>query len=160
MARPAWVEALDRRAPDVVAVGGSPTSRAAPSTARSSPLRPGTAAGILAQQEAVADALADALAATTDEQLREPGGEEDWNVAQAFAHTTASRRWLAHAGPWRHVASGRSTTRRWFAPASPDPPTPAVSCFRSTWTSRAARWRPRPRRSRATSPIRARWTIR
>ena len=24
-----------------------------------------------------------------------PGGEEDWNVAQAFAHTTAARRFLA-----------------------------------------------------------------
>jgi hypothetical protein len=99
MARPAWVEALDRRAPDVVAVwwvADQPGSAFQREILRRS--GPGTAAGILAQQEAVADALADALAATTDEQLREPGGEEDWNVAQAFAHTTASRRWLAHAG--------------------------------------------------------------
>ncbi|MGH2444981.1 MAG: DinB family protein [Candidatus Limnocylindria bacterium] len=27
--------------------------------------------------------------------MRAPGGEEDWNVAQAFAHTTAARRFLA-----------------------------------------------------------------
>ena len=27
--------------------------------------------------------------------LRAPGGEQDWNVAQAFAHTTAARRFLA-----------------------------------------------------------------
>ena len=99
MPRPAWVEALDHRAPDVVAVWwvadqtGSAFQREI--LRRSGP---GTAAGILVQQEAVADALAAALAATTEEQLREPGGEEDWNVAQAFAHTTASRRWLAHAG--------------------------------------------------------------
>jgi hypothetical protein len=59
---------------------------------------PGTAASVLAQQEAVADALADALAKTTDEQLLLPGGEGEWNVAQAFAHTTAARRWLVHAG--------------------------------------------------------------
>jgi hypothetical protein len=59
---------------------------------------PGTAAAILAQQEAIADALAAALSASSDELLRQPGGEEDWNVAQAFAHTTAARRWLARAG--------------------------------------------------------------
>jgi uncharacterized damage-inducible protein DinB len=57
----------------------------------------GTAETILRQQEAVADALQAALDATSEEQLRAPGGEEDWNVAQAFAHTTAARRWLAHA---------------------------------------------------------------
>lgn len=99
MPPPAWLEALERRAPDVVAVwrvaDQSGTAFHREIRRRSGP---GTAAGILAQQEAVADALAEALAATTDEQLREPGGEEDWNVAQAFAHTTASRRWLAHAG--------------------------------------------------------------
>lgn len=99
MPRPAWLEALERRSPDVVAVwwvADQPGSAFHREILRRS--GPGTAAGILAQQEAVADALAEALAATTDEQLREPGGEEDWNVAQAFAHTTASRRWLAHAG--------------------------------------------------------------
>jgi hypothetical protein len=52
---------------------------------------------VLAQQEAVADALAAALGATSEDQLRAQGGEEDWNVAQAFAHTTAARRWLVHA---------------------------------------------------------------
>jgi DinB superfamily len=94
-----WVVELERKAPDVVAVwwvadqSGSAFHREI--LRRSGP---DTAAGILVQQEAVADALAAALAATTEEQLREPGGEGDWNVAQAFAHTTASRRWLAHAG--------------------------------------------------------------
>jgi hypothetical protein len=57
----------------------------------------GSAATVLAQQEAVADALAAALDACSEEQLRAPGGEGDWNVAQAFAHTTAARRWLVHA---------------------------------------------------------------
>lgn len=59
---------------------------------------PGSARPVLTQQEAIADALADALAATTEEMLRAPGGEEEWNVAQAFAHTTSARRWLARAG--------------------------------------------------------------
>ena len=98
MPRPPWVEALELRAPDVVAVwyaADEPGSAMHREILRRSGL--GSAAAILAQQEAVADALAEALAVTTDEQLRAPGGEEDWNVAQAFAHTTASRRWLAHA---------------------------------------------------------------
>jgi hypothetical protein len=99
MPPPAWLEALRTRAPDVVAVwqvmdaGPMPFRRELRRRAG-----PGTAASVLAQQEAVADALAGALAATSDEQLRAPGGEEDWNVAQAFAHTTAARRWLARAG--------------------------------------------------------------
>ena len=45
----------------------------------------------------MADALGAALDATSETHLRAPGGEEDWNVAQAFAHTTAARRWLVHA---------------------------------------------------------------
>jgi hypothetical protein len=99
MPPPAWLEAVRSRAPDVVAVwlaiddGTMAFRREVRRRAG-----PGSAAGVLAQQEAVADALAEALAACSDEQLRAPGGEEDWNVAQAFAHTTAARRWLARAG--------------------------------------------------------------
>ena len=46
------------------------------------------------------------LRALPERLLRAPGGEEDWNVAQAFAHTTAARRFLATwaaldaAGQW------------------------------------------------------------
>jgi hypothetical protein len=94
-----WLSELESRAPDVIAVWRVADQRG---SAFHREIRrrsgPGTAASILAQQEAVADALAEALNATSDQQLREPGGEEDWNVAQAFAHTTAARRWLAHAG--------------------------------------------------------------
>jgi hypothetical protein len=95
MASPRWLRSLQQRAPDVVAVwraldgGLRPMRRELRQRAG-----PGTAESILAQQEAVADALADALAASSEEVLRAPGGEEDWNVAQAFAHTTAARRWL------------------------------------------------------------------
>ena|GEM_PF-1702231 len=55
----------------------------------------GDAPRILAQQEAVGDALEAILADLPERLLRAPGGEEDWNVAQAFAHTTAARRFLA-----------------------------------------------------------------
>ena len=98
MPPPRWLEAVEARAPDVVAVwraldeGTLPFRREIRRRAG-----PGTAAGVLGQQDAVADALGAALDATSDELLRAPGGEEDWNVAQAFAHTTGSRRWLVHA---------------------------------------------------------------
>lgn len=106
MGAPARLGALERSAPDVVAVwratDGGPMTFRREIRRRSGP---GTAAQVFAQQEAVAEALAAALDATTEEQLRAPGGEEDWNVAQAFAHTTAARRWLAHAGAL--AAAGR-----------------------------------------------------
>ena len=66
---------------------------------------PGAAPAILRQQEAVGDALEEVLIRLPEPLLRAPGGEEDWNVAQAFAHTTAARRWLAHAAAL--AASGR-----------------------------------------------------
>ena len=98
MPPPRWLEALESRAPDVVAAWRvCDVSLLAVRHALRARAGAGTAAAIHRQQEAVADALSDALDAATDEQLRAPGGEEDWNVAQAFAHTTASRRWLAHA---------------------------------------------------------------
>jgi hypothetical protein len=94
-----WLRSLEERAPDVVAVWRSiddgPMAFRRQIRRRSGP---GTAASVLAQQEAIAAALAVALDATSEELLRAPGGEEDWNVAQAFAHTTAARRWLARAG--------------------------------------------------------------
>lgn len=97
MGAPAWLGALEQRAPDVVACWLIAD--------RLRPLRRelrrraglGTAAALLVQQEAVADALEASLRAIPPELLRAPGGEEDWNVAQTFAHTTGSRRWLVHA---------------------------------------------------------------
>ena len=103
MAAPAWLAALEPHAPDVVAVwrtidDGEPVIRG---IAFRREIRQragqGSAAHILAQHEAIADALAAVLSDLPDALLRAPGGEGDWNVAQAFAHTTGSRRWLAHA---------------------------------------------------------------
>ena len=67
------------------------------------PCRLGDAPRILAQQEAIGDALEAVLRGLPDELLRAPGGEEDWNVAQAFAHTTAARRFLA---TWASLDAG------------------------------------------------------
>lgn len=103
MAAPAWLAALEPLAPDVVAVfqaidDEGPRIRG---IAFRREIRrragPGTAAAILAQHDAIADALGDVLGRMPEPLLRAPGGEGDWNVAQAFAHTTGSRRWLAHA---------------------------------------------------------------
>jgi hypothetical protein len=103
MAAPAWLAALQPRAPDMVAVWQTiddeePVIRA---IAFRREIRrragPGSAARILAQHDAIGDALAAVLTDLPEPLLRAPGGEGDWNVAQAFAHTTGSRRWLAHA---------------------------------------------------------------
>ncbi len=118
-----WVAKLEPSAPDVVAIwrliDPDDFSRDY-STIRADLSRragPGTASGVLAQQEAIADALEAILAAMPDALLLEPGGEGDWNVSQAFAHATGSRRYLAAAAAF--AARGQ-----W-----PDPPptvTPGV----------------------------------
>jgi len=103
MAAPAWLAALEPHAPDVVAVwraiGDEGPMIRGIAFRREIRKRagPGSAASIVAQQEAIADALEAALTAMPGPLLLAPGGEGDWNVAQAFAHTTGARRWLAHA---------------------------------------------------------------
>jgi hypothetical protein len=107
---PAWVMRLEADAPDVVAVWRVFDWSLAGLKALRRELRARVQEGdvprILAQQEAVGDELERVLRALPERLLRAPGGEEDWNVAQAFAHTTASRRFLATwasldaAGEW------------------------------------------------------------
>lgn len=101
MAAPDWLAAVEPDAPDVVAVWRliDTDFRSARRELRQR-AGPGSAERVLAQQEAVADALAAALGGISEEMLRAPGGEEEWNVAQTFAHTTGARRWLARAGAW------------------------------------------------------------
>jgi hypothetical protein len=88
MPPPRWWEALEPRAPDVVAAwlacddGLLAMRRALRGRAGA-----GTAGAVLRQQDAVADALSEALDMASEWQLRAPGGEEDWNVAHAFGHS-------------------------------------------------------------------------
>ena len=94
-----WAAQLEADAPDVVAcrrvfefdVGGVKALR----RELRARIGEGDAPRILAQQEKVGDALEVILRDLPERLLRAPGGEEDWNVAQAFAHTTAARRFLA-----------------------------------------------------------------
>jgi hypothetical protein len=98
-ADPAWLSALETDAPDVIAcwrifdwdIDGLKRLR------RELRARVGEndAPRILAQQEAIGDALEAVLRSLPERLLRAPGGEGDWNVAEAFAHTTAARRFLA-----------------------------------------------------------------
>jgi len=94
----AWLGSLLEAAADTVAVWRAMDGDFAGLIAARRELHARVAEGsvqrILAEQEAVADALAAALQAMSEEMLLAPGGEEHWNVAQAFAHTTAARRFL------------------------------------------------------------------
>jgi uncharacterized damage-inducible protein DinB len=92
-----WLTGLKASAPDVVACWRVADQLRPLRRELRARVGTGDAPRILAQQEAVADALAEALEACSEDHLRAPGGEGEWNVAQAFAHTTAARRWLAHA---------------------------------------------------------------
>ena len=107
---PPWLMRLEAEAPDVVAVWRVTDWSLAGLKALRREVRArvqeGSVPSILAQQEAVGDELERVLRALPERLLRAPGGEEDWNVAQAFAHTTAARRFLATwasldaAGQW------------------------------------------------------------
>jgi hypothetical protein len=97
MAAPGWLAALEPRAPDVVAVWETiddeePVIRAI-AFRREIRRRAGrgSAARILAQHEAIADALASVLSDLPESLLRAPGGEGDWNVAQAFVQGYTAR---------------------------------------------------------------------
>src|SRR5687767_13843036 len=104
---PVWLAALEADAPDVIACWRALDNNFSGLKALRRELRDRVhedgALGILAQQEAVGEQLRRMLAAMPDELLRAPGGEGDWNVAQAFAHTTAARRFL---GTWAALDAG------------------------------------------------------
>jgi hypothetical protein len=93
-----WLATLEADAPDVIAcwrvMEWNLTGLKAVRRELRARVDKGDAPRILAQQEAVGDALERTLRAIPEPLLRAPGGEEDWNVAQAFAHTTAARRFL------------------------------------------------------------------
>jgi hypothetical protein len=106
---PRWASELEARAPDVVACWRAFDESLHGLRVLRRELRAqvhdGDAPRILEQQEAVADMLAGVLDALPERLLRVPGGESDWNVAQAFAHTTAARRFL---GTWAALDAGSS----------------------------------------------------
>jgi hypothetical protein len=107
---PPWLGPLEASAPDTVAcwraIEGSFTGLKRLRRELRARVHDGDAPRILAEQEAVGTALEAVMSTMPEQALRAPGEEEDWNVAQAFAHTTAARRFLAAwaaldaAGEW------------------------------------------------------------
>jgi hypothetical protein len=65
----------------------------------------GSADGVVTQLAAVADALTAVVLVLPDRAFAMPGGEADWNVAQALGHTADSRAQLALAASL--AAAGR-----------------------------------------------------
>lgn len=121
-----WVARLEPEAPDVIACWRAADGTFDGVTELRRELRArvdaGSAPRILAQQEAIGDALEAVLRTLPPTALEMPGGEEDWNVAQAFAHTTAARRFLATWASWDAAGMWPEETPPVVTPSIPGPP--------------------------------------
>jgi hypothetical protein len=108
----AWVDALEPGAPDIVAAWRGIEAGQRIGVRREVRRRAGngSATAIAAQLATLADALVAFVAAATDETLRLPGGEEDWNVAQAVGHDCDARAGLC-------LAAALAAGGRWPAAA-------------------------------------------
>jgi hypothetical protein len=94
-----WVDALQPGAPDIVAawrgIDEGEFIRVRREVRKRAGL--GSADGIVTQLGTLATALAAFVETAPEEILRAPGGEEDWNVAQAIGHTCDARAGLCLA---------------------------------------------------------------
>ncbi len=102
-----WLDALEAGCPDVVALfrlfaGGKRLRLRSELRRRTGP---GTALDVACQLGLVAAALGEAVAALPEAAFDAPGGESDWNVAQALGHTIEARRGLTLAASL--AAAGR-----------------------------------------------------
>lgn len=109
---PDWIDALEPGAPDIVVAWRGIDAGRLIGVRREVRKRagPGSAEVIVTQLATLAGALADFVAAVTDETLRLPGGEEDWNVAQAIGHDCDARAGLC-------LAAALAAGGRWPADA-------------------------------------------
>jgi hypothetical protein len=118
-----WVTALESQAPDIVSAWRGIEAEQFLSVRREVRRRAGrgTAARVADQLEAVAVALIETVEAMPDDALRLPGGEGDWNVAEAVGHVATSRAGLV-------MAAGLAAADRWpldtptVVPGIPGPP--------------------------------------
>lgn len=102
-----WLDALERSAPDPVAAfrnieAGKPISVRREVRRRT---QPGSAPFIAAQLAELAAALEAIVARLPEAAFAAPGGEGEWNVAQAIGHDAHARAGLTLAGAL--AASGR-----------------------------------------------------
>ena len=102
-----WLDALETEAPDVVSAYRNIEEGRFITVRREVRRRtqPGSAPTITPQLAAVAAALDAIVARLPDGAFELPGGEGDWNVAQAIGHTAHARAGLSLAGAL--AASGR-----------------------------------------------------
>jgi len=94
-----WIAALEPGAPDIVAAWRGIDAGRFIGVRREVRKRagPGSAEVIATQLATLAGALTAFVDASSDETLRLPGGEEDWNVAQAIGHDCDARAGLCLA---------------------------------------------------------------
>jgi DinB superfamily len=118
----AWVDALEAGAPDIVAAWRGIEEGRSISVRREVRTRPGVGAERTVEQLAtLADALSDIVGRLADDLLAAPGGEGEWNVAEATGHVAEARAGLclaaakAAAGSWPPGA-------RPVVPGIPGPP--------------------------------------
>lgn len=104
---PTWLDALEPAAPDVV--GAFRNVEAGRFIAVRREIRKrmavGAAPSVVPQLAAIASALDAMVAALPETAFLEPGGEGDWNVAEAIGHVAHARAGLTIAGAL--AASGR-----------------------------------------------------
>ena len=119
----AWLDALEPDAPDLVAAFRALGEGRYLAVRREVRRRGGAGSALRAvpQHAALAGYLDGLIAAAPPAILAAPGGEEDWNVAQALGHTIAARQGLV-------LAAQLSAAGRWPAdapsvvPGVPGPP--------------------------------------
>ena len=109
---PAWVDALEPGAPDIVAAWRGIAAGELIGVRREVRRRAGagTAEAIAAQLATLAQALTAFVEAAPDGTLTLPGGEGDWNVAQAIGHDCDARAGLC-------LAAALAAGGRWPADA-------------------------------------------
>ena len=120
---PAWLDALESAAPITVGAYRSFVDGAFLTVRRAVRRNGGEgSAGVAAAElAALAGAMARVVGGLSDAALRAPGGEADWNVAQAVGHVTDARAGLSLAASL--AASGRwSADARPVVPGVPGPP--------------------------------------
>jgi hypothetical protein len=119
-----WVDELEPAAPDVVAAWRGIEVGRFISVRREVRRRSGegTAERTVAQLRAIANALSEMTVALPEAAFSMPGGEGDWNVAEAIGHVTTARGGLV-------LAASLAASNRWPAgvpavvPGVPGPPT-------------------------------------
>jgi hypothetical protein len=123
MTVPAWIEALEPAAPDIVAAWRGIDEGQFLSVRREVRRRSGkgTAARTVHELAATASALRGVVDALPEAAFALPGGEGDWNVAEAVGHVASARAGLV-------LAASLAAADRWPAdaptvvPGVPGPP--------------------------------------